>query len=640
MKLALLLALLIINHFNCSGQTDLQKISDTAKGRLLYEKADFQLKSGQLDSALRYVLYADSMLKKQHFNYGLAKARFVQGKIWARKGNLNKAEEVYKNVHALLTGDTSYAARRLYAITAGNLSTILGKRGYPDRELKMLLTVVPVFEALKDTPAIAISMFNIANKFINTGQTAKAYPYLMKNITLVHLKGQPEQQASSFITAATLFIQLDSLDRAGYYLSKSFAILEKTGKSSLWGPYYIYLAMYQSKIGNYKKAEQSCILAEAALKDFPDKNNAYNLLTAEMKIYESQKKSGVAIHAAEQIYKMAIRDSSAYYHLSSLKDLSNLEEKAGNINQSFNYLKQYTMLKDSLDQHRIKLHINELEQQYQADQKEKSILKLKNQNTQQELALQHNRFSQMIYLLLLGCFLLLFFLLRNKQRSSKQRNLLLNQELDHVKKEQQINNYIAMLDGQESERARLARELHDGLGGRLSAIQLNMANLPEEAGDWSRKTSRQLEEAITELRQIARNLMPDTLLRFGLTEAIKDYCYTLKEGGINVVFDSFDISDHIPRHQQLTLFRVVQEAITNVLKHASAHRILVQLSQVDNMVYISIEDDGIGFDIKTAKSGSGLGNIKARVSQLDGIMDIQSMPGKGTVINIECKVDE
>ncbi len=615
---------------------------DTAKARLFCEVAECYIKNNRTDSALLYARIADSLQQKQQYAYGIARAAFVLGKIYSRSGELDKAVAAYNKARRITEKDTGYQARRLFAIATGNLSAVIGKKGYPDRELEMLLTVIPVFESLKDSASLAVSMFNIASKFINAGQPGKAYPYLMKNIELVRLKGQPDSRAAAYITAATLQLQLDSLPQAGEYLSQARSVLDTIGANSLWGAYYLYAALYNSKKANYREAEQLCAQAATVIELYHDRNNLYNLLTAEMKIYTAQQKYIQAITAAHRIYAMSIEDRSAYYHLSSLKDLYELEEKAGHPQQSFTYLKAYATLKDSLDQQQIKLHLNELEQQYQASEKEKNILELKSQNDIQRLALQHGRFRQTIYLVALFCFVLvlflLFLLLRNRQRISRQRHKLLEQELEKVKHEQQINNYASMLNGQEQERSRLARELHDGLGGRLSAIQLNLDRLPEETGEVKNKLSRQLGDSMAELRQIARSLTPETLSRFGLAEALKDYCHTLKEAGVNIIFQAFDISADIPYPTQLMLYRIVQEVITNAIRHAAASRILVQCSQQENVVYITVEDDGKGFDMASTHKGSGLENIKARINHLNGLLDIQSAPGAGTIINIECKL--
>lgn len=615
---------------------------DTARIRRLCDTAEYYLKNNQPDSARHYAQAANVFAQQQKYEYGLARVSYVMGKVYTRRNELDSASAAYEKARDLTGKDSSYQGKRLYALATGNLSTVLGKKGFPDKELQMLLSAIPLFESLKDSAALSVSMYNIASKFINAGQPLKAYPYLMKNIALAVRKGQPESKAYSFITAGTLFLQLDSLESAGHYLSLAAHELRQIGQSKLWGALYTYMAVYKSKKGAFKEAEQLCRQAEDTIARYPDKNDAYNLLTAKVKVYTAAKKYPQAIAAATGIYNQARKDNSAYFHLSSLKDLYELENKAGHLQASFNYLEQYVALKDSLDQRQMKLNLNDLEQRYQVNEKQRSILELTNQNNEQKLALQQSRFRQLVYLFILTAagllLLLLFITLRTRQRISRQQQQLLEQELARVQQEKQIENYVSMLNGQEQERSRLARELHDGLGGKLSAIYLHLSKLSAESGDvWSRLHG-QLADSMKELRHIARNLTPETLSRYGLAETLKDYCQTLKDAGINIILQVFNISTDIPYPTQLMLYRIVQEAITNAIRHANANRILVQCSQQDNIVYITVEDDGRGFDAGGITAGNGLANIKARINHLNGQLEIRSFPGTGTIINIECKL--
>ncbi|HVI48660.1 MAG TPA: sensor histidine kinase [Chitinophaga sp.] len=233
---------------------------------------------------------------------------------------------------------------------------------------------------------------------------------------------------------------------------------------------------------------------------------------------------------------------------------------------------------------------------------------------------------------------LLYLLIRNTRRIARQQQKLLQQENERAKQEEQIKNYAIMLDGQEKERSRLARELHDSLGGRLSAIELQLTDASTGKNNTGEITG-QLDAAMTELRQIARNLTPETtLMRSGLAEALRDYCYMLQQTGAGITFQSFDISRDIAYPVQLMLYRIVQEALANAVKHAGADTIIAQCSQHDQIIYITVEDNGKGFHPSNIPANKGLESIRARVQHLNGILDIQSAPGAGTVINIECKL--
>ena len=148
-----------------------------------------------------------------------------------------------------------------------------------------------------------------------------------------------------------------------------------------------------------------------------------------------------------------------------------------------------------------------------------------------------------------------------------------------------------------------------------------------------------LDGSIIELRRVAHNLMPETLLKFGLDTAIKDSCNKITDTGtLNVSYQSINLQNLTSNQSvQITIYRIVQEMINNVLKHASATNVYVQLALHDSHLTISVEDDGIGFDTtKIHESvGIGLSNIQNRVDYLKGTIEYQSEINKGTSIQID-----
>jgi signal transduction histidine kinase len=145
---------------------------------------------------------------------------------------------------------------------------------------------------------------------------------------------------------------------------------------------------------------------------------------------------------------------------------------------------------------------------------------------------------------------------------------------------------------------------------------------------------------MTELRTIASNMMPASLLQLGLKVALKDLCESFISENLNIDFQCIGLKDNIPVDKQVTIYRIVQELLNNVVRHARAKNVLLQCSQYDDSFMITIEDDGVGFDpeILNEKKGMGMTNIKARVAYLDGKFEIMSSDGQGTSINIEVNI--
>lgn len=211
-------------------------------------------------------------------------------------------------------------------------------------------------------------------------------------------------------------------------------------------------------------------------------------------------------------------------------------------------------------------------------------------------------------------------------------------------KEKQVVALSALIQGQEVERARIAKDLHDGLGGILSGIKLNFSAMKSntatenEHAVFLNKSVMQLDYAIEEMRRVAHNMMPEALLKFGLAEALKDYCETINESKVvKVRLTQIGIPKQLEKSVEITLYRIVQELTTNAIKHAEANTILIQLSNNTNVLNLTVEDDGKGFDLNTPEQtrGSGLQNVKSRVEYLKARLSIESEKGKGSTFIIE-----
>jgi two-component system, NarL family, sensor kinase len=192
----------------------------------------------------------------------------------------------------------------------------------------------------------------------------------------------------------------------------------------------------------------------------------------------------------------------------------------------------------------------------------------------------------------------------------------------------------------------LAGDLHDGLGGMLARVKINLSKLathnhePTTMTPDLNKVIDQLDNSVNELRRIARNMMPESLVSLGLEAALNDMCTSLTSDTTHINFQAFDISNAIAKDTQSTIYRIVQELLTNAIRHAKASQIVVQCSQNGNAFFITVEDNGIGFDAKAIhlKNGIGLSNVKSRVDYLGGKIDIASAVGDGTTINVELNV--
>jgi len=147
-----------------------------------------------------------------------------------------------------------------------------------------------------------------------------------------------------------------------------------------------------------------------------------------------------------------------------------------------------------------------------------------------------------------------------------------------------------------------------------------------------------LDSSIKEMRRVAHNMMPEALVRFGLDTALKDYCSDINQSGaLQVTYQSMGLANEtIDPTTAITIYRIVQELVTNTMKHASAKTAIVQLTKSNGQLLITIEDDGKGFDVASRKmdGGLGLGSLGTRVNLLKGFLDIASIPGEGTTVTV------
>ncbi len=205
-----------------------------------------------------------------------------------------------------------------------------------------------------------------------------------------------------------------------------------------------------------------------------------------------------------------------------------------------------------------------------------------------------------------------------------------------MEQEKQLIATQSVLDGEAAERTRLARDLHDGLGGLLSVVKLNLKDMKsytvmDGTVDRFGTALEVLDESIGELRRVAHHLMPESLMRYGLQVSLEDYCRAIP--GAN--FQYYGDDERLDSRLEVLIYRCTYELVNNAVKYAAATIIDVQLITDNGLVSLSVRDNGCGFDPGKITDGAGLENIRTRVSVYNGKMDIHTAPGNGTEVSIE-----
>jgi len=605
--------------------------------------------------AMAYAVQSEEISHRIKNAFRIAVSHFYIGNVYMEHYNLSKAEEELMTAERLLRNDSSFRGLKYRARIWHNYGAICQRRDDSKQFLDIMLNkMAPLVEKAGDSVTLALAYKDIGMVLMNYGQYDKALEYYGKAIRQFRDNiGFEDLVVCYCYTAQTILFQ-EKYAAAPPYLDTALSILSHNPDSQEWTLYYTVRGMYFYFTKSFQHALENYDKGLAVAGRWKQLYPSLNLLMGKYKIYSEQKNYPLA---KKILYRL--QDKTAGFpitdnKLSMLKNLASVEEKTGNWKTAYHWLSEYSRLADSLNEENSKVKISELEAKFQSEKKEKEIVTLQSQTRQQQLGLQHNRLVNYLLgsgiLILLLLLLSLFLLYRNKRRLARQQEEEHHRRLKDLEKEQQLTVYNAMLKGQEQERNRLARDLHDGLGGMLAGVKMKLSAFADSAyTNTERKKSdmdlykviTQLDQSVQELRRIARDMMPETLLQFGLEAALKELCSSLQTTTLQVEFQGYGISQSMNPAEQAAIYRIVQELLTNAIRHAAATIILVQCSQNENIFLISVEDDGRGFPASdTEGDGIGLSNVRNRVNFLKGRMEIHSLPGEGTTVNIEVHVHE
>ena len=242
--------------------------------------------------------------------------------------------------------------------------------------------------------------------------------------------------------------------------------------------------------------------------------------------------------------------------------------------------------------------------------------------------------------------LVIFFGLRSRMKANKriaaQESTLHKQQILQLEQANQLAALNAMLEGEEKERSRIAGDLHDSLGGLLAAAKAHFNALPNitEHQELASKTNRLIDDAAVEVRRISHNMMPRALAVSGLAGALEDLTQNLEKQGLACTLETIGLDSPLESGTTLMIYRIIQELTNNVVKHAEATQLLLQIIGSGNHLTIILEDNGKGFELEQArqKKGLGIASIESRVKFLQGNINWDSEPGAGTIVSIEVPV--
>jgi signal transduction histidine kinase len=357
-------------------------------------------------------------------------------------------------------------------------------------------------------------------------------------------------------------------------------------------------------------------------------NNKASLFIEQKRYDSAESVLNVALAKGKDAVNCRLEVSQAYLAFAKVYEQQN---KA---TQALEMYKMYTNTKDSIYTDGLSKNFAAQEVKYKTLEKEKQIVEQQFQIT------KRNYFIWAISgLLALGSMLgySSYRRYRLKQQARLQAEIVKQQDIATK----------AVISAEENERKRIAAELHDGVGQMMSAAKMNLSAIENEIAFSSDAQKQKFEKVVAliddscgEVRTVSHNMMPNALLKSGLALAVREFIDKIDDNVIHISLHAEGLNEKIDSNIETVLYRVIQECVNNVIKHAGASRLDISLVKDEDGISATIEDNGKGFDTsnKTSFDGIGLKNIQTRITYLKGTVEWDSAPGKGTVVAVHVPV--
>jgi signal transduction histidine kinase len=601
-----------------------QESSVYKKVILLFEIAD-QWSYTDSTKALQYLQQGKQLAGRNEFLQAVA--HYYEGGIYFDH-DAERSKRLYMESVRRLEPFSTPDANLYKAKTWHNFATLEQIAGNDKAFLDITLKYcIPYIKRAGNMELLSSYLADVGMIFYNHKSYEKSVDYYQQSIDVAENAGvSGENLARTWINLAQTQIYQDRANDARLSLRKAYEMLKGLPDSKIRGFYYLTKSMYHRLV----KEPDSALGAINNGVSYASAINAdYDLLLLRYEKYQLFKlleNYQAAKKELEGILSNNKYNGLTKNRLAFLIELSNTEKALGNYERAYELLDEHRILNDSVHSENIRSQIARMETQFRTSEKEKEILNLQNKR----------KIEYMLLWLSIGFIAILsgFFFYALKQRKKRNEQMLLSLE-----QQREIEVSRALVEGEEQERLRLARDLHDGLGGMITGIKMKLdakARVMEDS-DLTRIVS-QLDTVLGELRRTARNLIPENLMKYGLEDALKDFCQSLSTEQTRIRFYCNDLSGISDKNTQLVLYHIMLELVNNAVRHAEASQILLQCTLEEGVILIDVEDDGKGFDLAHTQRNMGLNNIEMRVKYLEGRMNIDSRPGIGTTITIECRL--
>ena len=605
----------------------------------LYKKSLIYKSIGEYKTSLSFANMYQQLCDSLQDSMRLAKAYFHIGNLQNNLGNNKPALHNFKkSLQLYLEKKDTSAMISVYNSMGNSFQEI----ALYDSAAIYFHNALSLSELSGSERGLGIILGNLAKVYLRLKEFDNAGKYLDRCLEFCEKHEDMAKMATFYINLGNLANEMDEYVQAMEYYHQADSLYREANDARGIHDIYINCAIIYQKQGKYLLTLKNCKLALAY---YSKQNIAKGKITSWQcmaSVYSSQGKFEQALIMYDSSLQLAIESNNSYRQKEILGSMLEIYYDAGDFKNAFIFFVRYDKIKDSIFNRKKAEIISELGFKYEKEKDQAQILSLKNDNLLQDIRLQKRTNERNGYFFtgvgIIIIVLLLFIYFRTKARKEK---IITAQKITQLEEEKKLLAARFLVEGQEEERKRIARELHDGLGVLLSATKMQFSAISDKSPENKaliEKASKFLDQASGDVRKISHNMMPGLLTKLGLCEALDDLFDNLNDTrGLEAHIEINGSEERLPENQEIMLYRIIQEMVNNTLKHADAKRIELQIDVREKWLDIRYSDDGIGFDIeeKQEEKTLGLQTIQSRVKFLNGSLSIESSPAKGCTFTMQ-----
>lgn len=614
-----------------ADQSELDKVKS-------YNELAWYYRNFDIDSAFYFAHAALQMGKQQKSQAAISQSYNSLANNHEAVGNLDSALILFQKV---LEIKISLNDTLGIAGAQNNIGLVYDEQSNYPESLDHYFKSLRLYESLNGQEFnTAMVLGNIGIVYKKQKDYNKSYEYYEKALEIYDKVDSEFGRTVTKGNIGSLLIQLKRFEESISYSESALSGYKELGYSR-YEPYMnANIGIAYDSLNQTLKARE---YYNSALSGHNEHDNQFEITNVTLLLSKNYRRSGENRKALD-LAKKALENSELLdaldFKIKATFELAESYFALGNLKMGSLYLSRYDSLKDALYEEQRSKQIVEVEVKYETEKKEQKIALQTAELEAKDLAIQRNTIFSMALLLIILLIIVSIAFWR-KREVSKQYAVAQEQKIRL--REAQMT---AVVESQEKERKRFAADLHDGMGQLIAALQMNILSLKTtkevEKQDGLYENSKSLLKDIhTEIRNIAFNLMPQTLVKEGFISAIQELVLKINRAGqVKVHFNHLDVPQ-LNEVTQISLYRIVQEFVSNILKHGDANKIFIDITGHEKELVLTIEDDGSGFDKNRLENGEGNGwrNINTRLNLLNAHLEINSNTDqKGNFIIIDLPI--